>query len=121
MRTSIQIASRLALPFLALALLAAPALAADATYVGTWASDPHQCKNAQDSPEAPLVMTNDGYDQHEAHCKFKSVTPGDGEWKIAADCSVEGDTQPMDFTLTVSGDTLTLTDDTGGRDLLRCN
>lgn len=90
-------------------------------YVGTWASDLAQCKTPQERQEAPLVLSKDGYDQYETHCKFKSVDGGaDGTWKISSDCTIEGSSEPYDFTLTVSGDTLTLADDTGQRDLLKC-
>ena len=44
----------------------------------------------------------------------------DGDFKIFADCTVEGNAQAADFTLRVSGDTLTFTDETGPRDFLRC-
>jgi hypothetical protein len=98
-----------------------PARAGEATYAGTWASDLAQCKVGQDKQEAPLVLSKDGYDQHETHCKFKSVEPGtDNEWKVSADCTVEGSAEPYDFSLTVSGDTLTITDPAGSRDLLLC-
>jgi hypothetical protein len=48
------------------------------------------------------------------------VTPRDGDYKVAGDCQVEGNQQAYDFTLTVSGDTLTFTDEAGARDFLRC-
>lgn len=112
---------------LALATIAAaslfaslPARAADPAYVGTWASDLAQCKVPQERQEAPLVLSKDGYDQYETHCTFKSVDGADGEWKVKSDCTVEGTAESYEFTLTVSGDTLTLTDDTGARDLLLC-
>jgi hypothetical protein len=94
--------------------------AEDPAYVGTWASDLAQCKTPQDSQEAPLVLSADSYDQHETHCKFKSADGADNSWKVASDCTIEGAAQPYDFTLTVSGDTLTVADDTGSRDLLKC-
>ncbi len=116
-----------ATPTLALATMIAasmlaslPARAADPAYVGTWASDLAQCKVPQERQEAPLVLSKDGYDQHETHCTFKSVEGADGEWKVKSDCTVEGSAEPYDFTLIVSGDTLTLTDETGSRDLLLC-
>lgn len=96
------------------------ARADDPAYVGTWASDLAQCKVGQDRAEAPLVLSKDGYDQHETHCRFTSVDGADGEWKVKSDCTVEGAAQPYDFTLTVSGDTLTVTDEAGSRDLLLC-
>jgi hypothetical protein len=108
----------------AAALLSVPlssqARAEDPAYVGTWASDLAQCKTPQDSQEAPLVLSADSYDQHETHCKFKSAEGADNSWKVASDCTIEGAAQPYDFTLTVSGDTLTVADDTGSRDLLKC-
>ncbi len=100
--------------------VSAPARAADPAYVGTWASDLAQCKVAQERQEAPLVLSKDGYDQYETHCKFTSVEGTDNSWTVKSDCTVEGNAQPYDFTLVVSGDTLTVTDDTGSRDLLMC-
>ena len=101
-------------------LPSAPASAADPAYVGTWASDLAQCKVGQERQEAPLVLSKDGYDQHETHCKFTSVDGADNEWTVKSACTVEGTEQPYDFTLTVSGDTLTVTDEMGARDLLLC-
>ena len=95
-------------------------LAADAAYVGTWGMAADQCKLPQDAEGAPFLFAKDRYDQHEAHCTFKSVTPEGAAFKIAAECSVEGDTQPQDFTVTVSGNTLTWSDGTGALDLTRC-
>ena len=104
----------------ALALAALPVRADDAPYVGTWALDVATCKTPQESQDAPLVIAKDRYDQHEVHCTFKSVTPNDSDYRIAGDCVVEGNAQSYDFTLTVSGDTLTFTDEAGARDFLRC-
>ncbi|MGZ8408964.1 MAG: hypothetical protein ACXWVS_03400 [Hyphomicrobium sp.] len=104
---------------LAYAGASGPAHAAD--YAGTWAADLANCKTPQDSTEAPLVLSSKGYDQHEAHCTFSGLKPsGAGEWDGKAACSVEGDSQSFDVKLTVSGDTLTLTEDGASRDLLRC-
>ena len=41
-------------------------------------------------------------------------------WAMAAECSVEGDTQTQDFTLSVSGCKLTWTDATGTKNMIRC-
>lgn len=98
---------------------AVPARAGDAPYVGTWALNIANCRAAQDSQDAPLVIAKDRYDQHEVHCTL-SVTEKDGDYKVAGDCTVEGNAQSYDFTLTVSGDTLTFTDEAGARDFLRC-
>jgi hypothetical protein len=89
-------------------------------YVGTWALDIANCQTPQDSQDAPLVIAKDRYDQHEVHCTFRSVDAKESDYKIAGDCTVEGNAQSYDFTLTVSGDTLTFTDEAGARDFLRC-
>jgi len=102
------------------AALDAPAWADDAPYVGTWSLDPANCQTGQESENAPLVIAKDRYDQHESHCAFKSVAGKDSDWKFAAECTAEGDPLAYDFTLTVSGDTLTFTDTGGARDFLRC-
>lgn len=104
---------------LAFAMATGPAHAAD--YAGTWAADLANCKSPQESADAPLVLSAKGYDQHEAHCTFSGLkSSGAGEWAGMAACSVEGDSQSVDVKLTVSGDTLTLTEDGAARDLLRC-
>ncbi len=111
---------RAVLAALGLALASAPALAEDPAYVGTWASDLAQCKNPQETQDAPMVVAKDRYDQHEVHCAFTSIEGAAPDWKVKADCTVEGSSEPLEFTLTASGDTLTVTDDTGGRDLQKC-
>jgi len=108
----------------AAALLATVFVAASAAdeppFVGTWSLDPVDCSAGQESENAPLVITKERYDQHESHCAFKSVEYENGDWKIAADCTVEGSSIPYDFKLTISGDTLTFADTGGPRDFLRC-
>ena len=105
---------------LATAFVAAVPAADEPPFTGTWSLDPVDCSAGQESEKAPLVITKDRYDQHESHCAFKSVKNENGDWRIAADCTVEGSSIPYDFTLTVSGDTLTFTDTGGPRDFLRC-
>ncbi len=103
----------------AISITPGPAAAAD--FAGTWAADLESCKKGQDTPEAPLVLTSKGYDQHEAHCDFKGLeAKGGDEWSGKASCTVEGDKQSFDVKLIVSGNTLTLTENGASRDLLRC-
>lgn len=104
----------------ALTLATAPALAQDPAYVGTWAFDVDQCATPQDSLGAPLVIARDRYDQHEAHCEFKMIEGGAPTWMVAALCTVEGSAHPMEFALSISGETLTVSDDSGSRDLVKC-
>jgi hypothetical protein len=104
---------------LAFAFVVGPAHADD--YAGTWAADLANCKTPQDSADAPVVFSSKGYDQHESHCTFSGLKlVSAGEWAGKSTCSVEGDSQSFDVKLTVSGDTLTLTEDGASRDLLRC-
>jgi hypothetical protein len=121
------ISARPLLPMILSAVLAggaifawSPPSAADG-YAGKWAADLSNCGKPQSSPDAPLILTGKGYDQHEAHCTFDGLkSTGAGEWGAKAACQVEGDSQSIDVSLTVSGDTLTLTEDGSARDLLRC-
>ena len=117
MRTIIASASALVIAAL---LGAASARAEDPPFVGTWSLDPVNCSAGQETQNAPLVIAKDRYDQHESHCTFKSVEGKDSDWKITSDCTAEGSAMPYDFTLTVSGDSLTFTDSGGARDFLRC-
>jgi IMP cyclohydrolase len=92
----------------------------DPPYVGTWGVDAEHCKTEQDKDGAPYIFRKDGYDQHEAHCAFKTVTQSEGEYKFTSECSVEGDVQSDDTVITVSGDTLRWGDGSGAPDLMRC-
>ncbi len=96
------------------------ARAGDAAYTGTWGTNAAHCAIPQDQEGAPYVINPRGYDQHEAHCTFTRIAPKGGAWTIAAECTVEGDTQPQDITLTVSGGKLTWTDLTGTTQMVRC-
>ena len=101
--------------------VAIPAAAREPAYAGKWAAQPVQCRVGQDTQRAPMIVTRNGYDQHEAHCQFASVRAGAvGTWRVRARCSVEGDTQNHELTLTVAGDRLSVRDAHGARTLRRC-
>jgi hypothetical protein len=104
------------------AFLAFPQVRAaeETPYVGVWVLELRNCGAAQSDPAAPMLVAEDHYDQYQTHCAFKSVEPKDGDFKIAAECTVADKTNNAEFALTVSGDTLTFTDTDGARDLLRC-
>lgn len=101
------------------AAIPAGAQGKDPAYVGTWASQPAQCKVGQDMEDAPLIMKRKGFDQHETHCTFASVQKKGSAWTVKARCMVEGDVQRINMTLAVAGNRLTITD-TGPRTLTRC-
>jgi hypothetical protein len=92
----------------------------DTPYVGAWVLELRNCGAEESSPDGPMLVAEDRYDQDQTHCEFKSVAPSGADFQISADCTVGGNKQAAAFTLTVSGDTLTFTDDGGARDFLRC-
>ena len=104
----------------AAAIIPNRAAAQTPTYAGTWGSQPAQCRLGQESQDAPMVVRRDGYDQHEAHCKFSSIRAQGPTWAVKARCTVEGDTQNLALVLRVSGNRLTIRDDAGARTLQRC-
>ena len=103
-----------------LMLAASPAIAAEPAYVGTWGTNAAQCKIPQEQQGAPMVFSAKGYDQHEAHCTFKSVKPTAGGWNIAAECSVEGDQQKDAFSLKVVSGALIMGHGRSTRKFVRC-
>jgi hypothetical protein len=98
------------------ACAAAPngAFANGATYVGVWASKLDQCKVGQEMENAPLIMKTKGYDRHEAHCVFGSISRKGSTWKTRAKCDIEGDKRKLGLTLSVTGDRLTVKYSDGG-------
>ncbi len=93
-------------------------------YVGTWGIDLAQCSVGQEYEQPPMILRADGYDQHEAHCEFDSVTEtGPSQWRVTGLCSVEGDEQPIDYNLAVIDGNLVHWADGGRKDawtLVRC-
>ena len=104
------------------AAVASTALAEPAPpFVGKWAAQPAQCRLGQDSPEAPMIVRRNGYDQHEAHCTFKSVRPQPPAWAIKAECTVEGNKEDYDFVFQVANNRLTIRQqDVAPQTLQRC-
>lgn len=94
-------------------LVASAAQAQTPAYIGIWASEPAQCTVGQEEENAPLIMKVRGYDQHETHCKFTSISKNGTRWAAKASCDVEGDHQNLNLTLTVAGNRLTIHDKRG--------
>lgn len=105
---------------LALAAIFAPVRAAAPAYVGTWSADPSRCKVPQEQPGAPMIIRRTGYDQHEAHCTFKSLRRSGSAWWVSAQCVVEGSKQRDSFTMRVVADTLTMAHGKSVSVLQRC-
>ncbi len=102
------------------AALAAPSTSANPAYVGTWAANPAACKVPQDRQGAPMVLRRKRYDQHEAHCAFKSVRRSSNAWWVSAQCLVEGSKQADRFTLRLKGDTLVMAHGKNAISMKRC-
>lgn len=98
--------SRLILIAAALVPLCHTAQAGEAAFVGTWAPDAKSCALPQSSDRAPMRITPKGYDLHETHCKFGPLSGGGASWTTDATCTVQGDTQKVLISMTVSGKTL---------------
>jgi hypothetical protein len=101
-------------------LIATPALADGPAYVGTWASAPAQCRVGQEEENAPMIMRRDGYDQHEAHCKFTAIARKGSDWTVKARCTVEGNNVNLNLMLAIAGDRLTIRDERGPSTYQRC-
>lgn len=99
---------------------AAPANSANPGYIGTWSADPAKCKLSQDVQGAPMILRRNRYDQHEAHCAFKSVRRSSNAWWVSAQCLVEGSKQSDRFTLRLKGDTLVMAHGKNAVSLKRC-
>ena len=89
-------------------------------YIGTWASNPSHCKFGQEHENAPMIVTAEGYDQHETHCSFSNLREKGAIWTLTAACAVEGDTQRVQLVLAVPDGRLTIRDQFGSRVLQRC-
>jgi len=86
-------------------------------YVGTWGKDAAQCKNGQEITNAPMLISKNGYDSHEVHCKFTSVRKSSSTWTMKTKCSVEGDQQTGRLELSIKGKFLIVD---GSHKLQRC-
>lgn len=92
--------------FLALAL-AAPAQAGP--FDGRWSSASGACGKDQAEENAPVLIRNGRYDQHEAHCRWGALTPaGVGAWTAKGTCSVEGSPSKGAFRFALSGTELSM-------------
>ncbi len=105
---------------------AALAHAADPPYVGMWSKRMEHCSTEQKRPGAPMLMTEKGFDQHDLHCTFRKLdaiaplAPGASTWKMEADCTYGSAQRPMEMTISVAGETLTLIDRGGTNELKKC-
>lgn len=112
----------------AVASIAEPVASSDASkpaaisFAGTWGSDAAECAMPQDMQGAPMILTEAGYDQHEAHCSFTKVSSNsEAKWTIEGTCSVEGDEQTMAWEVSVKGDALSITEGGYTKTLKRCS
>lgn len=110
----------------ALAALATPAFADEPIYAGIWSKRMEHCSTDQKRPGAPMIVTAEGFDQHELHCKFGTIEPAANsdaarpEWRVVADCTWKGTATSMEMTWSISGETLSITDKGGINQLKKC-
>lgn len=110
--------------------LAAPARAEPPAYVGMWSKTSVHCSTEQKRPGAPMLITEQGFDQYKLHCKFTGVEPvaasppQPASWSVKADCEWNGIATKMQLSLSVAGAgenaTLTLRDSGGTHTLGKC-
>lgn len=110
--------------------LTSPARAETPAFVGMWSKTSVHCSTEQKRPGAPMLITQQGFDQYKLHCKFAALEPvaapppGSVAWKVTADCEWNGLATKMDMSFTVAGTneaaTLTLQDKGGTHTLRKC-
>ena len=91
-------------------------------YEGKWAPKLAQCRNPQDTLDAPWIVTRNGYNQFETHCTFSNVTGGGKLWRANVKCLVEGSVEADKFVMRVVGSQLRIAQSTpaGAYVLHRC-
>lgn len=109
---------------------AAPASAEPPAYVGMWSKTSVHCSTEQKRPGAPMLITEQGFDQYKLHCKFTAVEPVAAQppqpasWNIKADCEWNGIATKMEMAFSVTGAnetaTLSLRDKGGTHTLRKC-
>jgi hypothetical protein len=88
------------------------------TYVGTWAADLASCSVPQEQEGAPYIVVIDGFDQHEAHCRFTNVDAlAEDDWRAGGECTVDGDSYNTALDLRIENGALRIAD---GPPLQRC-
>jgi hypothetical protein len=93
------------------------AMAGQPAYVGKWGKDAAHCKSGQEIMNAPMLISKNGYDSHEVHCKFTSTKKSGSTWTMKTKCSVEGDQQTGSLKLAIKGNSLIVD---GSHKLQRC-
>jgi hypothetical protein len=80
-------------------------------YVGRWTSNKTWCSNNADTTdEIPIVYEKDTIRGYDHTCSFKNVSLIGSEWTVSSRCVGEGEEWNYNFRMTVSGDTMIITD-----------
>jgi hypothetical protein len=109
-------------------LLVTPTAALSANaYEGRWAEDPAWCgrTRASGGDEIPIVITRRAIEQFASVCAVQSVRRQGATWTLRTLCRDEGEDEkakrtPNTFVLRVDGAQLSMRDNTGVRNFLRC-
>jgi hypothetical protein len=109
-----------------LALAVSAALAQPAPYLGRWTENPAWCANTdRNSDDMPITITARAIETCASHCRVLSVKRERVVWRIRTSCRDEGqmENEPRTratYTLRLIGDKLTMRDNTGVQNFVRC-
>lgn len=91
------------------------------SFLGGWAVDANQCKEAQGN-KPPLLITSRRAEAFGAFCNFNSVQPlSNAEWRVQAVCSVEGKSWAANIKLAINKDSLIWTSERGTTIYIKCD
>ncbi|MCG2639413.1 MULTISPECIES: peptidoglycan-binding protein [Bradyrhizobium] len=92
-----------------------------AVVAGAWTTDLRACQGATGGSDALIMtMTTKGAETDGARCDFQSFSGSGVTWKVAAVCTVSGETRKATISLARSNDTLTWSSPKGTTKYLRC-
>ncbi|MEY9109325.1 hypothetical protein ABH999_005521 [Bradyrhizobium yuanmingense] len=92
-----------------------------AVVAGAWTTDLRACQGAIGGSDALIVtMTTKGAETEGARCDFQSFSGSGVTWKVAAVCTVSGETRKTTINLARSNDALTWSSPKGTTKYLRC-
>jgi len=78
-------------------------------YIGTWATSLAGCKAPAGKQDAPVVLTENDYNQFETHCSWDKTSYRSYAWHAKAACVASGNKHDEMLDIAVSGDAMSLT------------
>jgi hypothetical protein len=88
---------------------------------GAWTTDVRACQGSSGGTDALVVMiTTKGAETDGAQCEFQSFSGSGVSWRVAAVCTVSGETRKTNISLTRLNEVLTWSSAKGTTKYLRC-